>query len=110
VIASAVEIWAVIVAIGVATFAFRFSFIHLFGHVEAVPPRVEAALRYVPPAVLAALAVPAVLQFEPTLVATLADGRLPAGLVAAAVAWRTESVGATVAVGMVTLWAIRFLL
>lgn len=104
-----VEVWGVIVVIAVATFAFRLSFIHLFGRVGTVPPRVETALRYVPPAVLAALVVPAVLQFEPTLSATLADGRLVAGLVGAVVAWRTESVGATVTVGMVTLWAIRFL-
>lgn len=106
---TAVEIWAAIVVIGVATFAFRLSFIHLFGRVDSVPPRAEAALRYVPPAVLAALVAPAVLQFEPTLAATLSDGRLLAGAVGAAVAWRTESVGATVAVGMATLWAVRFL-
>jgi branched-subunit amino acid transport protein len=103
------EAWGLVVAIAVATFAFRFSFIHLFGRVESVPPRVETALRYVPAAVLAALAVPSVLYFEPTVGATLADGRLVAGLVAALVAWRTESIAATVAVGMATLWAIRFL-
>lgn len=103
------EAWGLVVAIAVATFAFRFSFIHLFGHVESVPPNVETALRYVPAAVLAALAVPAVLHLEPTVSATLTDGRLVAGLVAGLVAWRTESIGATVVVGMGTLWAIRFL-
>jgi branched-subunit amino acid transport protein len=103
------EAWALVVVIAVATFAFRFSFIHLFGRVESVPAPVETALRYVPAAVLAALAVPAVLHFEPTPAATLADGRLVAGILAGAVAWRTESVAATVAVGMAALWAIRFL-
>jgi branched-subunit amino acid transport protein len=98
-----------VVAIAAATFAFRFSFIHLFGRVESVPPRVETALRYVPAAVLAALAVPAVLHVEPTVSATLSDGRLAAGLVAGLVAWRTESIAATVTVGMVALWTIRFL-
>ena len=102
------DVWAAIVAIGVLTFAFRASFVYLFGRLERVPPRLETPLRYVPPAVLAALVAPAVLVLEPTPAATLADGRLLAGVVAAGVAWRTEDVSATVASGMVVLWVVRF--
>lgn len=101
-------VWAAIASIGVCTFAIRLSFIYLFGRIDAVPPRVEAVLRYVPAAVLAALVVPAVVTVEPTLSATLFDDRLVAGVVAAGVAWRTEDVFATIVLGMGTLWALRF--
>ncbi|WP_224448810.1 AzlD domain-containing protein [Haloprofundus salilacus] len=119
----ATTVWAVVLAIGVLTFAIRFSFIALFGGLErrsgeaegsasagTVPPRISAALRYVPPAVLAALVFPAVVTIEPTVVGTLTNERLLAGAVAAVVAWRTESVLATIGVGMGALWALQFLL
>ncbi|AUX08865.1 branched-chain amino acid ABC transporter permease [Halalkaliarchaeum desulfuricum] len=102
--------WFAIVVIGVATFALRFSFIYLFGRVDEVPPRVRRALRFVPPAVLAALVAPALVTIDPDIgvVASLADERLAAGLVAAGVAWRTENLFLTIAVGMGALWLLRF--
>jgi len=103
-------VWAAIVAIGVATYAFRLSFIHLFGRVDDVPEPLERVLRLVPAAVLAALAIPAIVTVGPTLRATVLDARLAAGALAAVVAWRTESVFATIAAGMATLWALRFLI
>lgn len=104
-----IAIWTAIVAIGVATFAIRLSFIHLFGRVDEVPPRVKRLLRYVPPAVLAALVAPALIEPGPTIEATLLDDRLLAGAVAIAVAWRTRDIFATIAVGMIALWVLRFL-
>lgn len=104
-----VAIWTAIVAIGVATFAIRLSFIFLFGRIDDVPPKLELALRFVPPAVLAALVVPSLVTVRPTVSATLLDERLIAGLVAGAVAWRTESVFATIGVGVGVLWVLRFL-
>jgi branched-subunit amino acid transport protein len=101
-------VWAAVAAIGVLTFLVRVSFIYLFGRVEELPPRVEMALRYVPPAVLAALVAPAFVDVGPTLLATLGNDRLLAGAVAAVVAWRTENVAATVVVGMATLWTVGF--
>lgn len=101
-------IWAAIGLIGVCTFGIRLSFIYLFGRIDEVPPRVERVLRYVPAAVLAALVVPAVVTVGPTLEATLLDERLLAGVVATAVAWRTEDVFATITLGMGTLWLLRF--
>lgn len=101
-------IWAAIVLIGVCTFLIRLSFIHLFGRIGDVPPRVSYLLRYVPAAVLAALVVPAVITIGPTVEATFSNARVVAGAVAAAVAWRTEDVLATIVVGMGTLWVIRF--
>ena len=102
------RIWIAILVIGVATYGFRLSFIHLFGRIDEVPPRVTRVLRYVPPAVLAALVVPDLLTVRPGVVATLTDERLIAGIAAGIVAWRTENVFATIAVGMVTLWLFRF--
>ena len=102
------DVWAAIVVIGVATYGFRLSFIHLFGRIDEVPPSVKRTLRYVPPAVLAALVFPDFVTLESSVVATLADERLIAGAAAGAVAWRTENVFATITVGMIALWLFRF--
>lgn len=101
-------IWAAIAVIGLCTYAIRLSFIYLFGRIESVPPRVRHVLRYVPAAVLAALVVPAVVTVRPTAAGTLLDERLLAGALAAAVAWHTEDVLATIVVGMGALWLLRF--
>jgi len=58
--------------------------------------------------VLAALVFPDLLVLRSSVAATLVDERLIAGLVASAVAWRTENVFATIAVGMAVLWLFRF--
>jgi branched-subunit amino acid transport protein len=100
--------WVAIVVIGVLTYGIRLSFIHLFGRIDGVPARLQRPLRYVPPAVLAALVFPGLLTLRPSVAATLLDERLIAGAVAGAVAWRTENVFATIATGMVTLWLFRF--
>jgi branched-subunit amino acid transport protein len=99
------QVWLAIVVAGLGTFLLRASFLFLFERVGGVPPRLERALRYVPAAVLAALVVPAVVAADgsPTV---LGNDRLIAGAVAALVAWRTESVLATIVVGMVALVAL----
>ena len=102
------RVWVAIVLIGVTTYGFRLSFIHLFGRTDEVPDGMKRALRYVPPAVLAALVFPYLISIEPTVAATLADERLIAGVAAGVVAWRTENVFATITVGMVALWLFRF--
>ena len=102
------RIWLAIVVIGIATYGFRLSFIHLFGRIDEVPARIKRPLRYVPPAVLAALVLPDLMTLRPSVVATVADERLIAGVVAGVVAWRTENVFATITVGMVVLWLFRF--
>jgi branched-subunit amino acid transport protein len=107
---AALAVWAVIVVVGLFTFGIRASFIALFGYLDAIPPRVERALRFVPAAVLAALVAPELATAQPTVAGALAGDRLVAGAVAGVVAWRTENVLATIAAGMGTLWLIRFLL
>jgi len=105
---SDLRIWVAVVLIGIATYGFRYSFIHLFGRIDEVPPAIKRVLRYVPPAVLAALVVPDLVTVRPTVAATLLDERLIAGVAAAVVAWRTENVFATIGVGMLVLWLFRF--
>lgn len=119
-------VWGLVLVVGVATFAIRASFVYLFGRIDTVPPRLKRALQFVPPAVFAALVAPSLLVVDGAVDAapvavSLADAvsltdvsvsvgneRLLAGLVAAAVAWVTEDVFATIVVGMATLWVLRF--
>jgi len=100
--------WPVVLAIGVGTFLIRFSFLFLFERLGDVPDRLERALRFVPAAVLSALVVPAVvaLSLDPAGLA-FEPAKVVAAAVAAVVAWRTESVLATIAVGMATLWTLQ---
>jgi len=102
-------VWLVIIAAGVGTFCIRFSFIYLFEHFSEVPEGVERALRFIPAAVLAALVVPAVVLVDGSVAVSPDNDRLLAALVAGFVAWRTESILATIVVGMVALVAIQTL-
>lgn len=101
-----VAIWAVVLVVGVATFAIRYSFVYLFGRIDGVPPRIEEGLGFVPAAVLAALVAPSFVHPGPTLTATVVDARLLAGVFAAAVAWYTDDMFATIGAGLLALWAI----
>ncbi|WP_324664472.1 AzlD domain-containing protein [Haloarcula sediminis] len=102
-------IWGLIALIGAVTFLIRLSFIGLFGYLDEIPPQVKRGLRFVPAAVLAALVLPSLITLEPGTGGVAVD-KLAAGAVAGAVAWRTESVFTTIGAGMVTLWAVRFVL
>lgn len=99
-------IWAAIAAIAVGTFALRFSFLYLFERVGDVPEGVERALRFVAPAVLAALVAPALIVVDGT-VAVVGNDRLAAGLVGAGVAWRTESIIWTMVAGVGALALVQ---
>jgi branched-subunit amino acid transport protein len=103
----ALGLWGLVLVVGLATLAFRLSFIEAFASAEDVPPNVRAALRYVPPAVLAALVLPAFLLVDGSLAVGPGNDRLLAGGVAAVVAWRTGSVLGTLVVGMVALYLLR---
>lgn len=101
---SETAIWLVIVLIGAGTFLLRFSLIALLDRLGRTPPSLERALRFIPPAVLSALVVPALLHHD----GALAIGpRLGAGLVAIAVAWKSKNVLATITAGMLVLWGLQ---
>ena len=98
--------WWVFGAMGIVTLALRASFLLLQDR-AGLPPLLRRALTYVPPAVLAAIVTPAL--FAPGTVAIgPVDARLPAGLLAIVVAWRTKSVIATLGAGMAVLWTLTW--
>lgn len=99
-------LWLVIAAVAAGTYALRSSFILLFGWIGEAPPRLENALRFVPAAVLAGLAFPAFVSLDGGLALSLGNERLIAGALATVVAWRTENMLATIAVGMAALWIL----
>ena len=94
-------IWPVIVISGVGTYLMRASFLAFAHRMTTVPPAVDRILRQIPPAVLAAIVVPALVRPEGHV--DLWQPRLLAGIVAALVAWRTRNVGVTVIVGIALL-------
>ncbi|MEF8861169.1 MAG: AzlD domain-containing protein [Haloarculaceae archaeon] len=102
-------VWALVAVVGAGTLAFRLSFLLLFDRLDTVPPRVERALSFVPPAVFAAIALPAVLPLESLLSLSPDLGRLLAAAAAAVVARRTENLVATIAVGMGVLVVVQAL-
>ena len=103
---SPLELWTMLLGMGLVTFALRYSFIALFGRFR-VPGWLEHALTFVPAAVLAALVVPAVALQGGEV--SLANPRLWAGVLAALIAYATKSVLWTIAGGMVALWVLQAL-
>lgn len=98
------SLWPVVVLIGLGTFAWRGAFL-VFGHGLQMPDLVRRGLNYVPPAVFAALVLPGLVQWQSD--GTLDAPRLLAGVLAAAVAWRTRATLPTLIIGMVALWGLR---
>jgi branched-subunit amino acid transport protein len=105
---NAVALWASIVVIGAITFTYRWSFVFLFERL-AIPDWLRNALRFVPIAALTAIILPELLIARGALNTDLLNTRLLAGLIAAAVAWRTRNVLLTIVIGMASLWALEWL-
>jgi branched chain amino acid efflux pump len=99
-------VWLVVLGMGLVTYLIRLSLIALFGRID-VPPIVQRALRFVPPAVLSAIIFPEMLSPGGSFDLSLGNVRLLAGIIAALVAWRTKNVLLTIAVGMVAMWVLR---
>jgi branched-subunit amino acid transport protein len=97
-------IWPTMAAAGLITFLIRLSFIGVL-HSWQPPRLVERALRFVPPAVLAAIVFPEVLvrsgTFDPW------NPRLIAAALAALMAWRTRSAILAIIAGMAALLALQ---
>jgi len=93
-------------ACGLVTFLIRLSFIAL-GRYLPDDPRIEAFLRYVPPAILGALIAPEIFMVGDNLNASPNNPRLWAALVALLVARLTGNVLATIAAGMAALWVVQ---
>lgn len=97
--------WAAILLAGIGTFLMRASFLLAAHRLADVPESVQRVLRQIPPAALAAIVVPALLQPRDAL--DLWQPELGAGLLAVAVCWRTKSITATLGVGMGMLFLLR---
>lgn len=100
--------WLIILAGGALTFLTRLSFI-LLAERRAFPRWFQRLLRYVPPAVLAAIIFPELLLPSGALDLSLNNPRLLAGLGAGLVAWRTRSALLTIATGMALLLLLELL-
>jgi branched-subunit amino acid transport protein len=103
------NVWIPIIAAGAITYATRLSFILLFGRM-AMPPWLQRALRFVPPAVLTAIFIPELVFSDGVLNLTPGNERLLAGILAILVAWRTKNIALTILSGMVTLWVLQALM
>ncbi|HSD44063.1 MAG TPA: AzlD domain-containing protein [Burkholderiales bacterium] len=102
-------VWAMILATAAVTFVLRFSFLGTLKP-HAVPERFREALRFVPPAVFAAIVLPPVLMRDDVLHLGLDNPRLIAALAAVVVARLTRSIAWTIAGGMVALWVAQWVL
>ena len=100
------NLWFVIIGMGVITYAIRLSMIVISGQIQ-LGDHLQRALRYVPPAVLSAIILPEMLLPGGTLDLSLSNERLLAGLIAIVVAWYTQNMIWTVAVGMIALWILQ---
>ena len=99
-------IWIVILAIGTGTFLLRFTMVALVGKVS-LPEKLFDALQYLPPAIFAALVIPAIYRHDPLQFAPEHPARLLAGLLAIVIAWKTRNMIATIVIGMVAMWVLQ---
>ncbi len=101
--------WVVIAIIGLGTYLIRLSFVAAFGY-YGVPAWLESPLRYVAPAVIAAIVLPLLIAPEGRVDVSLDNVRWIAGLVAIGAALKTRSLALTIVVGMAALWILQALL
>jgi branched-subunit amino acid transport protein len=98
-----------IVGMALVTIAVRYPVLALVGKIE-LPKPVFRALRFVPPAVLAAIILPGLLYRDDQVYIAADNSYLVAGVVAALVAWRSKNLLLTIVLGMLALWGWRGLL
>src|SRR5437016_14585799 len=84
------------------TIAIRYPLLALLGKIT-LPDPVLRALKYVPPAVLTAIIVPAMLFKNDQLALTYRNDYLIAGIVCSLIAWRTRNLLLTIVIGMAVL-------
>ena len=94
----------------VVTFGIRYSMFALAERVD-FPPGLENALRYVPPAVLTAIIVPAILiPNGGSIDLHYTNPYLVGALVAFAAGWFKQNLLLTITSGMIAFWAWQWLL
>ena len=101
-------LWLIILVAGLGTFSLRLSFIVLLEKMKE-PELMRRALKYVPPAVMAALVSSSLLIRDDAIFLSLDNHRLLAAMIAAVVGWRTRSLLWTILSGLIALFALTSL-
>ncbi|HYM15998.1 MAG TPA: AzlD domain-containing protein [Dehalococcoidia bacterium] len=103
------RLWLIVLAMGAGTYGIRLSVLALVHH-SALPRTAREALRFVTPAVLCAIVLPAVLYTGPAAAFDAGPGnqRLLSAIVAALVAWSAKNVWLTIGAGMGVLWLLQW--
>ena len=97
-----------IVGMMAVTFGVRYPVLALVSRLS-LPPAVLDALKFIPPAVLTAIVVPAVLMPEGLLNVRFDNAYLVAGVAAAVISWRTKNLLLTIVLGMAIFLGWRWL-
>lgn len=97
------RIWLIFIAGGIGTYLTRLSFFAI-GSRLTLPAWSKRALKYVAPAVFAAIVLPPILGDSGLSGVTTINPRLLAAAVAAVVGYRTKNIASVLVVGMVALW------
>lgn len=100
---------ALVFVVGAVTFFYRYAMIGLFAG-NRLPGWLHVLCKYIAPASFAALTASALFIDGGAVSIALDTPRPWAALVAAGVAWRSGNVLATIATGMATLYALKFIL
>ncbi|MDB5805190.1 MAG: branched-chain amino acid transport [Betaproteobacteria bacterium] len=101
------NLWLTMALAGLLTFLIRYSFIGAAGRITP-PEWFRRMLRFVPIAALTALIWPDLLMPAGEWQLSFANPRLLAGLIAALVAWRSQNIFLTIAIGMGALWGLQW--
>ena len=98
--------WLIILGMTIVTILPRYGVLALLGRVE-LPKPVFRALKFVPPAVLSAIILPALLLKDDKLYIALDNSYLVAGIFSGVVAWRTRNLLLTIVLGMAAMLIYR---
>lgn len=104
-----IEILLIITGMALATFFTKYACLALFSR-NGAPKWLEKWLKHVPTAILTALIAPALLLPQGSLDISTGNHYLLAGGVAAATAYKTRSVIATIVLGLAVMLTLRWLI
>lgn len=96
-----------VVGMMAVTFGVRYPVLALVSRVR-LPEPVMTALKFIPPAVLTAIIVPAMVMPAGEVDLSLSNAYLVAGIISAVIAWRTRNLLATIVIGMAIFLALRW--
>lgn len=101
------KIWGIILAAGLITYLIRLSFIIALERLR-LPEWFSRSLRYVPPAVLSAILVPGLADWNGKITLSWHNPQILAGIIAGLVAWRTRNVVFTLAAGLACFLLLNY--